>query len=355
MQRKVTVYDIASELNISASTVSRVLNNSALIGDEKRKLILDTAERLGYQKRPIRRQKGRSILNVALFLPSAGQGYLHLFYDPAELLAGLQEGLGDVTVNVITSLNDPGTRLFEHKKLGDIDGCIFGFTTPESSLLERIEEREVPVALINRRDEERNYVCADDEAGMDRLLGEMRARGRAKRPCYVGFAPIREVTDRRRRGFLEACERHGCNAGPADCRELGSLEELDRRFVGGLLDAGYDALMCFNDVVAVYLYQTALHLGAVPGRDFALTGFDDSPVRQLTERKIDTISLSVRELGHEAGGWLERVILDRDTAPMQHLVAGAYLRGETIAPGPDDSPDASAPEAPGFGGKDARP
>jgi DNA-binding LacI/PurR family transcriptional regulator len=48
MAKRVTLYHIAEELGISASTVSRVLNNSTLISDEKSRLIIDKANELGY-------------------------------------------------------------------------------------------------------------------------------------------------------------------------------------------------------------------------------------------------------------------------------------------------------------------
>ena len=47
---RVTIYDIAQELNISPSTVTRSLNNQTCISEETRKLVHDTAARLGYRK-----------------------------------------------------------------------------------------------------------------------------------------------------------------------------------------------------------------------------------------------------------------------------------------------------------------
>ena len=49
-ERKITIYDIAKACDVSASTVSRVLNGSVLINDSSKKMILQTAETLGYQK-----------------------------------------------------------------------------------------------------------------------------------------------------------------------------------------------------------------------------------------------------------------------------------------------------------------
>ena len=46
------IYDIAKRAQVSASTVSRVLNNTAPIGEETRRRVLMVAKELGYRKRP---------------------------------------------------------------------------------------------------------------------------------------------------------------------------------------------------------------------------------------------------------------------------------------------------------------
>lgn len=330
MQRRVTVYDIAHELDLSASTVSRVLNNSSLISEEKREKILSTAERMGYRKRPIRRQRGRSILNVALFLPHARKSYLHLFYDPAELIHGIQTGFNEVTVNTVTALNDSSSTLFEHKKLGDIDGCIFGFTTPDPSLLARIEERGLPTVQINRRDPNRSCVSADDEAGFETLVEHVVEHVPEARIGYLGFAPVRSVTDRRRNALKAACERRGIELdAELDC-EVDTLDQIDATLVDRLTSDPRNVIFGFNDVVAVYVYQEALAAGRLAGRDYSLTGFDNSPVRELTSRKIDTITLSVSELGHAAARWLSSRVLDRQEGIFDLRIAGDHVKGETI-------------------------
>ena len=118
MSKKVTLYDIAEELNISPSTVSRVLNNSTLISDERSRQILETAERLGYRKRTIRRHMSRAILNIHLFLPVAENSVSHFFYNISELIEAVQEGFGDVRLNFVTRINDGNLDFLERKKTG---------------------------------------------------------------------------------------------------------------------------------------------------------------------------------------------------------------------------------------------
>ncbi|GAB4221779.1 MAG: LacI family DNA-binding transcriptional regulator [Spirochaetales bacterium] len=330
--KRVTVYDVAKELGISASTVSRVLNNSILIGEETRALILETARRMGYEKRPIRKHRNRAILNIKLFLPAHRYVSTHLFYNPAELIQGLYEGFQDVRVNIITRLAGQGGELFQTKKLGDIDGCIFAFTEPDDVVYQRLSERGIPCLELNRIHPDRDYVSCDNEGGIRRLLQELyKVQGKRLRPYYLGFSQIPFVEEQRLKGYLEGVKE--LQIQESSFRVIDTLSEITPAFLKQLKKEGYTALLCFNDVVAVYCYQCALSCGLRIPEDLSLTGFDNSPVRELVSKRIDTISLSVPQLAREAGAWLRRRIIDRDLERIQKLIEGDYVPGETLASG----------------------
>ncbi len=332
MARKVTVYDIAKALDISPSTVSRVLNNSSLISEEKRVLILRTAEEMHYEKRSIKKQKGRAIITIRLFLPRAKYSYIHLFYDVAELLEGVQQGFGETRINIITSLNDGDISLFDSKKLGDIDGCIFAFTKPSEQMEELLEDRGVPFLMLNRSNPEHNYVLVDNLCGMDKLVGAMHEKRKEElRPCFIGFSQLPSVSSLREQGVVEACQRRRIPFDPqVDVIMVDSLTELNSKVIPALKERSYNAVLCFNDLMAVSLYQAALHQNwQVPDR-FSLSGFDNSPMLQLMDQRIDTIEFSLRTLGREAGLWLSSRIIDRLQTPIQKALEGTYIVGETI-------------------------
>ncbi|HSV55635.1 MAG TPA: LacI family DNA-binding transcriptional regulator [Magnetospirillaceae bacterium] len=331
MTGKVTVYSIARELGLSPSTVSRVLNNSTLISESTRELILSAAERLNYSRRPIRRPAGRAIPTARLFLPPTKYSYIHLFYDVAELIDGIQAGFGETRVNIITSVNDGDLSLFDIKKLAGIDGCIFAFTVPSPSLELLLGERAIPFVLLNREVSENNYVAVDGAAGMGRLVRALwERRGPDLRPCYIGFSPLPGVSGPRGSGVLSACGELGVPMSESDIYDIETIPQLAGPAFSDILARGYNSLMCFNDLIAVTVYQAALHRGLeVPG-DFSLTGFDNSPVLDLLDQRIDTLEFSVHMLGKEAGQWLRRRVIDRSEEPVQKRLEGAYVPGETI-------------------------
>ncbi len=332
MAKRVTVYDISRSLGISPSTVSRVLNNSSLIGDEKRELILRTAREMGYEKRSIKRQKGRAIINIRLFLPRTTYSYIHLFYDVAELIEGIDLGFEETRINIITSLNEGDLSLFDSKKLGDIDGCIFAFTKPSTALEELLEDRSVPFVLLNRPNPEHNYVLVDNHSGMEKLVGAMHAkRGENLKPCFIGFSQLPSVSESRELGVISACEARNIPFDRSqDVIMVDSLTELKAKVLPAIEQRSYNGVLCFNDLMAVSLYQAVLKESWDIPEHFSLSGFDNSPILQLLDQRIDTIEFSLKKLGEEAGKWLSGRIIDRNESPIQEALEGEYIPGETI-------------------------
>lgn len=323
MGSRVTIYDIARESGMSTSTVSRVLNRSALVSEATSGRVRDAARRLGYHPRRIRRQGARTILHVVVFLPHARQPQSHLFYDAADLIAGIQAGFGPTRANLIVSLSD-STHALTAKKLGDIDGCIFAFTAPGAELRSVLLDREVPTVLINRHDNHFSCVVNAAEDGIGSLLGEIRLRRRADRICFVTVADARPVADYR----LAALTALG--ADDVVVRRFDTVTDITTTAIGGILEEGQRVFMCVNDFVAVAVYERLLCLGLRVPQDVAVTGYDAAPVRRLLSRSITSIDLSVFELGRHAAGLLGGTILRREYGRVCRSVRGTMVRGDTL-------------------------
>jgi LacI family transcriptional regulator len=335
-KKSITIQDIAAECGISSSTVSRVMNNSVLVGDEVRKQVLDTARRLGYQKRTIKKQESRAILNIALFLPETRSKDINLFYDVSEFVKGINHGFGEVKANIIVRINQHDDKGFRNKKLGDIDGCIFAFTTPKPDLVRTISQRGIPLLLINRFAEQHDSVIYDSTQAMgllvEKIVSQNLLRGRNDlKPCYIGFLPVAYINEERRLAVLHACNRFGIPFDiDRDVFTFHSLTDISTDFTRDLKKQGYNAIICFNDFVAIQIYLGGLGCGFQFPEDFSLTGYDDSPALELMNRRINTIRFDVFELGAEAGAVLAKRIIDRHSTPIHVRLDGLYVEGETV-------------------------
>lgn len=329
MARNLTVREIAGRLGISPSTVSRVLNGSQLVREETRATVERTAREMGYRKRTIRRHAPRSVLVIALFLPRPVAGYHRLFYDPADLLAGLTGGFGEIRTQIPVIVNQPNPDLFTSKKCGNIDACVFGFTTPTPDVKAVLRERAIPFVLLNREPRDGSFVAIDHLTGMRGLLQRVGRYRPVVRPCYISFTPARPVAVLREASFLDACNLDGIKADENDIYRVDAIDEIDADMLHRLVER-YNTVLCFNDVVAVYLYQVALLEGMRIPQDLSLAGYDNSSIRSLTPQKIDSVSFSPYDLGYNASEWLRRVIIDRSSESLQIRLRGEVIPGETL-------------------------
>ena len=328
---RITIYDIAQELDISTSTVSRVLNGSSLISEGTSQRIRETAERLGYQKRRIRRHRDRAILNIKVVLPRRQAAHLNLFYDLTELISGMKDGLSPSRANLVCEIEDAQLDLFSHKKGGDVDGVIFAFTNANNKVYRSLDERSIPYALLNRVNEQSDFITCDHLSAYDTLMQQVQERGQEIKPLFINLSAVPDLADERLNGMTHACKNLNI---PFDQRldvwTVANVNQIHSDVIKDKVDAGYNCFVCFNDVIAVSILQKAQASGLRIPEDLRITGFDNSPILQLVSPRIATMSLPVYDIGRQAGKWIQHRVIDRGTQAVQQFLNSNYFPGDSI-------------------------
>jgi LacI family transcriptional regulator len=96
MSKKSTISDIARELNITASTVSRALNDNPRISEETKKLVKDAAKRVGYQVNGVASalRSGRTH-TIGVIVPTADRSFF------ASIVRGIEMAANRIGYNVM--------------------------------------------------------------------------------------------------------------------------------------------------------------------------------------------------------------------------------------------------------------
>jgi len=144
---------------------------------------------------------------------------------------------------------------------------------------------------------------------------------------FIGFSGNVEISERKETGFREACKKYNI-----ECRVemISSINKIDSDFIDRMDFSNKDAVLCSNDILAVTLHQALIHKDIRIPEDIGLTGFDNSPIRELFWDKITTIDLSTGQLGREAAVWLKNWIVNRNESRIHELVPGKFIPGTTI-------------------------
>src|SRR5665647_2280802 len=97
-EKEITIYDIAKQLNISAATVSRGLQNNPAINKNTRKKIVDTALELGYRSNTFASSlRSKKTHTFGVIVPRLNS------YFVASVLAGMEDVANKEGYNLIIS------------------------------------------------------------------------------------------------------------------------------------------------------------------------------------------------------------------------------------------------------------
>ena len=325
----VTIDDIARELGVSSATVSRALNGSRLVSAPVRAKVAAAAERLGYEKRSIRRHRGRGILSVKLVLPRHADPERALFYDFAALIEGLRGGFTSCGLNLLCEVSTPDFDPYPHKKGGDIDAFVFAFHRPAAQVLKSLRGHGTPFVVLNRSIPGMPCVGVDHAAGMLDLLDHLRSGIGGIRPRFVSIEGLGQIHEERLDGFEQACLKRGVRFDRE--RDGVTFQNIAAIQPDGVAAAakGVNVLVCVNDIVGTVVLTELDRQGIAVPEDMAVTGFDDSPVRRLSRPLLTTVSLPVEELARYAATRLQAEILENQAPAALLRVTGNLVIGES--------------------------
>jgi LacI family transcriptional regulator len=340
----VTIRDVARRAGVSISTVSRVLNDTCPVQKDKRRLVLDAAQALGYTPNPA----ALSLLNKK----TGGLGVLLPFVNGeffSELLSGLDQAAQDNNLFLVVSTSH--RRPVEFQKAmrvldKRVDGLIVMAPELDAAGTASILKTKMPVVLINTYAEGLNvdvYNFNNLEGARDltrHLLGLGHRRiGLIMGPTLSGDA------QQRAEGYRLAM----AEAGVADTSSL----EVQGGFTR---EAGYaaaeaiaqmnprpTAIVAANDYCAMGAISALHTLGIVVPDEIAVGGFDGLSSSQYSFPPLTTVRVPIREIGYRA---VERLVSrlgdDGEARIEQYEVPVNLLVRESTAPLADQDADSGS-------------
>lgn len=318
---KVTMADVARAAGVSKQTVSRVLNGTGSTGAETAARIERLIRDLGYRRSGVARSLAtNSSLTLGLVVPALDNPYYAEVAQGAEL-AAWEGGYNLFLSNVF---HEPAREEAALRSLQDrgADGVILDTPgLPDAELFDLLANfkaaviigRSVPPGVAGS-------ITVDDAAGIRLALGRLGAAGRERVALLA--APERFPSSRVRRAAFAAAypAAHSASAWvlEAEASAEASYARV-RESVLARLGAGpdYDALICFNDVMAAGALRALYDCGVGVPERVAVVGHDDIPLAPWLHPPLSTLHISKRDLGVGAVRLLlERLSGHHRTLPM---------------------------------------
>ena len=214
IRKKVTLKDIARELDVSISTVSKALKNSSEIGRDTRDKIQAFAKLYNYKPNNIAVSlKNKRTRNIGVIIPDI----VHHFF--TTVFRGIEKYANSLGYNVIVCVSDESfdrevinTELLAN---GSIDGFIIALSAEtqekqDYSHLKEVTDQGIPVVLFDRVTDEVpcDKVIIDDEAAAKEAVEFLIQKGK-KRIAFFTTAHKLGVSQKREKGYREALAKHG--------------------------------------------------------------------------------------------------------------------------------------------------
>lgn len=331
-----SVRAIAAKLNISPSTVSRVLNNFPDVDESTRKRVLACINEVGYVPKI-----GRRITNViALAYPDELVRSEYGSFESA-LLSGIMRGLEEQHFDLkLLSLrrdkdpNESYTHFFLRK---GIRGVILRCSRYNRAVLTAIAAENFPCVVVAAEfeDQQVNFVRADSYPSSRQAVEHLLGLGHRRIGLVVHNVPDTDHADRRR-AYDDALYCKGIKVDPSLVMELPASVQSGEQALDTLLGLPEPATAIFatNPMTALGIMRRAQERGLVVPRDMSVVGVDDSDVRMHVWPRLSAVTQDASAIGLEAALWLTRSIsLGGPRATCRRTIATSFeVNGTTAAP-----------------------
>lgn len=295
-----TLLDIAKQLKISKSTVSRALRNSKDINMETRNAVLDMAQKLNYVPNyfasSLVRRKSYSIGIVVPELITDFFCQFIIIAQKAAYLAGYEVIICHTNENYSNEI-DILKRLFSYQ----VDGILLSLSSETKSLdhLQAFEDAGVPVILFNRAKNRHGLpkVLADDYEGAFTGVEHLIKNG-YKKIGHIGGPENLQISKNRLRGYKDALEKYGLPVNSEWIVHCDLTQGSAQKCAHILLDktSRPDAVFAVNDPAAIQLIIEAKKRGIRVGPELGIVGFSNDSRSEVIEPSLTTLQQPIDQM-----------------------------------------------------------
>lgn len=305
MKTKATLKQIAKELGVSVSTVSKALNDSPEISDPTKIRVQEYAKLKNYKPNIIGLNlKNRSTRTIGVIIPNI----LNSFF--AKVFTGIEKVADEKGYKVITCISNESLEkeisALEMLSNGTIDGFILSISKEAQKAqkfdhFKSIINEGTPIVMFDRIADEVNCdkVIVDDFDSAINATNHLIDTG-CKNIALFSTIKQLSVSNLRSQGFYKAFEQKGLKVNEDLIILTDNIEEFDEK-IQGFFDANLvDGVFALDEHTSVTTMKIALKKGVKIPEDLSIIGFADGVWSRRMTPSLSTVSQHGPEIGEEA-------------------------------------------------------
>ena len=327
---QVTIKDIAKQLNLSPSTISRVLHNHPDISSGTRERVLKLVEELDYHPNSIAQSlKKKQSKIIGVIVPQVR----HYFF------ASIMSGITDVAYHDgYTVMICQSNESFEREVINvralisqRVAGVLISISKNTNSYdhFEQLKKRGIPLVFFDRlcEDFEAHRVGVDDFEGAFKAVEHLIQNG-YQRIAHLAGPNNLNISLQRIRGYRAALEKYNIKIDDNLIVCCGLNEEDGVTGTEKLLNLKDrpDAIFAVTDPVAIGAYIKLKENNIEIPDDIALVGFSDNPTVSLIDPPLTSVRQPAYEMGKTAAKLLlEQIENEHDNSSLKTIIFQAEL------------------------------
>lgn len=323
-----TIHDIARELNVSASTVSRALNNNPRISLKTREKIKSVALALGYQPNTLASNlRNKKSNTIGIVVPLINR---HFF---SSVISGVEDIAYNAGYNVVISqsndLAEKEVNIVQSMFSNRVDGLIISIAMQTDTFdhLKLFRKKNMPLVFFDRvvPEIETDKIVVNDFACAFKVTQHLIDQGYKRIAHLAGPQNLMTYFDRKK-GYLSALENSGLQKDDSlilvNTLTSSDGESAVQQLMN--LPAPPDAIFCGNDTTALSVMIYLREKGYRIPEDIGIVGFSNEPFSRVVSPSISTIAQPGFEMGQKAAELVIRKIETREKT-YQTIVMPAEL------------------------------
>ena len=317
MKPKLTLKQIAYELDVSVSTVSKALRDSPEIGEDTRQKVKAFARLYNYKPNNIALSlKNRKTRTIGLVLPEI----VHDFF--ATVISGIEEVANKKGYNVIICLSnnsfDREVMNMEMLANGSTDGFILSVAkeTQQKGDYHHLQEainQGMPIVLVDRVVEEIvcDKVIIDDAEGAAKAVQHLIDSG-CSNIAIITTVDYVSVGKLRTNGYLDALRKNNMNVNDDLILKIEDIDQSQEQINAFLKDRNVDGVFAVNEQFATSAVKALKDKNLKVPEDVLVISFSDG---ELSRRFMPSLS-TVNQHGAEMGAKAAELLIERLERPV---------------------------------------
>lgn len=306
--KNINIRELASELNLSVSTVSKALNDSYEISDETKQRVLETATRLNYIPNPYASSlRGRKSKNIALVIPEVADSFFSLAINGIESVA--KEKGYHVLICLTHESFDNEKIILKEFQGGRVDGVLMSVSseTTQADHINDLIANGLPLIFFDRICENVStaHITTDDFDSGYKATRHLIDSG-CRDIAFLAISKSLSISNKRLEGFKKALGDHYISINEDRIVNCCNEARENHQLIKNLLQQKDrpDGIVASVEKLTAPVYQACSELKiAIPG-DVKVICFSNLETASILNPSLTTITQPAFEMGQRAADLL---------------------------------------------------